>query len=100
MGDIFEKSQVPLLDEYDPATTFRPGVIDKLDLTTFNGDAVVQFTPDGREWRPASGLRITRGVSESLTGLFQTYRPGPFGFRMKRAAVGVAAVANVRAWLR
>jgi hypothetical protein len=81
-----------------PGTEFRVGGIDKLDVSTLGGDALVQFQV-GAGWEPADGLPLARGLFRSIPGLTLLYPPnGPTGVRFRRRVAGVASSINFDAF--
>jgi hypothetical protein len=99
MGLITSKAGLVLLDDWSEQATFRLGAFDRLDVSVYVGDALLQFlTPQG-SWEPADGLLVRHGLFRSLTGLTLAYGPtGPRGVRAKREVAGVATTIDLELW--
>jgi hypothetical protein len=97
-GGILSKTAVPLLDDWDPSTTFALASFDKLDVTAYNGDALVQYLTPALGWQPPAGQPVRRGNFRSIPGLSVIYPPGPTQLRFKRAATGVASSVDFDAY--
>lgn len=75
------------------ATTIRTTPLDKVDVTAYGGDVLMQYLVEG-SWEPSTGVSCRKDVFRSIPGLASVYTPGPLGVRFKRAVAGVAATVD------
>lgn len=92
------RAGLALADDWSDTATFKFPPIDKLDVTVYNGDALVQYETPAGAYEPADGVKISRGNFRSIPGLSAVYPPGPIGVRFRRASAGVGATVDFEAY--
>lgn len=100
---IFSTGVRVLTADYKDATFEVAGLIDKLDVSISNGDALVQFkTPARGEWVPESGIYLKNGLAISMPGVSEIHANdgGVDAFRLKRAVAATDSSIEAKAWLR
>lgn len=94
MGGLVTEVALPVFDDWDDRARFRSVPFDKIDVTAYNGDVLLQYqTPNGA-WQPLAGQMVRRGNFRSIPGLSTVFPPGPLAVQFKRATAGVPAVVD------
>lgn len=98
---LISSTGIVLADAWSAAYVLG-GRLEKLDVLPHTNDALIQFRlVDTATWSPSTGVLLTQGVFQSLSGLGELFAEHGYvdALRYKRATAGAAATLDLRCYL-